>query len=541
MTARPLRGLVDQGAGAGNPEPADQGPKPKENHPDATRTNTVTGAASPIWDALLNAAAYLVEKYPELADEDHPAPADQSPKPEPERPDATRTQTAPDPDPRPRPEPTTARRPRAGLADHGRDNPAPAPPDPKPKKNHPDATRTNTVTGAASPIWDALLDAAAYLVEKYPELADEDHLAPADQHPKPKENRPDATLTQTAPTPDPTQEIKMPPAASARGLANHDAGNPAPAGQSPKTGRGTPGRYPHPPPPEHPRPNAPPRARRAPPPGGKNDRPPPTRGLGGPRRGQPVPGGPKPKTGRNPGGDGVLEMTIPGALLAAPSDDGCARLLDEVRQRLSDPGIGEDELWSYIYGVMPRPRLAGAVRGGTGNLRAPLPLPSGRETFGVFARAGEELMSLHADYDRAPESTVPRLEIAYEEDREEDGSWEELRIPREGMRWERVKGEDGKWGDDLTRLKINDRASLARIPPAAHEYRVAGLSPLQWAVSQETFGEGDEEDPNLDPRWRNDPYGLVAHLRRLTYVGTRTAEIMEGLPPSPAACEEGDG
>ena len=33
----------------------------------------VKGAASPVWDALIDAASYLVAKYPELADEEHPA------------------------------------------------------------------------------------------------------------------------------------------------------------------------------------------------------------------------------------------------------------------------------------------------------------------------------------------------------------------------------------------------------------------------------------------------------------------------------------
>ena len=118
-------------------------------------------------------------------------------------------------------------------------------------------------------------------------------------------------------------------------------------------------------------------------------------------------------------------------------------------------------------------------------------------------------MALHADYDRAPESTVPRLEKTPDED---DGGGERdeettLRIPQEGMRWERIKDEDGKWTDDLTRLKINERTSLVGIPPEAHAYRVAGLSPLQWAVFQETFGDEEREDPNLDPRWKDNPPG----------------------------------
>ena len=45
----------------------------------------VVGAASPVWDALLDAAAYLVEKYPELADEENPPPPPPPPAEEPER------------------------------------------------------------------------------------------------------------------------------------------------------------------------------------------------------------------------------------------------------------------------------------------------------------------------------------------------------------------------------------------------------------------------------------------------------------------------
>ena len=233
-------------------------------------------------------------------------------------------------------------------------------------------------------------------------------------------------------------------------------------------------------------------------------------------------------------------MVSDALITTAPLQDGYTRLVDEVRERCADPGISEDEVWAYIYGVMHAPDWRERFTKELETSPPRFPLPPDAETFAVFARAGEDLMSLHADYDLAPESRVPRLEVAYEEDRQEDGTWEELRIPPEGMRWERIKGEDGKWTDDLTRLNINDRASLTRIPPQAHAYRVAGLSPLQWAVTQEVFGETEDENPNFDPRWREHPYGLIAHLRRLTYVGVRTAEIMANLPPSLGAYE-GDG
>lgn len=159
------------------------------------------------------------------------------------------------------------------------------------------------------------------------------------------------------------------------------------------------------------------------------------------------------------------------------------------------------------------------------------PLPADGDAFAVFAEAGEELMRLRADCDQTPEMNDPiRLEI-----KEDDGEgWDVLRISPEGMRWNRVRGEDGKTRDDLTRLKINDRAALTHIPPEAHDYKVAGRSPLQWAVRQLGFGE----DPNNDPRWHDDPLEMITHLRRPAYVGHRTAEIVAGLPPSLGACEQ---
>lgn len=35
-----------------------------------------------------------------------------------------------------------------------------------------------------------------------------------------------------------------------------------------------------------------------------------------------------------------------------------------------------------------------------------------------------------------------------------------------------------------------------------------------------------------DPRWTDNPNEMVCHLRRLIYVGCRTAGIVGGLPPS---------
>ena len=221
-------------------------------------------------------------------------------------------------------------------------------------------------------------------------------------------------------------------------------------------------------------------------------------------------------------------------LAAPPQEDGYDRLLAEVRRRCGDRSIGEDDLWRYIYGVMHAPDWRERFAGEPETSAPRFPLPENAEIFGVFAAAGAELMELHADYDSAPESLIPQLAIArQEEEGKEDEGWEALRIPQGGMKWRRVKDEEtGRRRDDPTCLDINERVSFDRIPPEAHYYKVAGHSPLQWAVKELTHDEEWGEDPNRDPRWSDDPYQLITHLRRLTYAGVRTTEITEGLPPS---------
>ena len=192
------------------------------------------------------------------------------------------------------------------------------------------------------------------------------------------------------------------------------------------------------------------------------------------------------------------------------------RLLAEVRCLYGDPDITGDDLWAYIYGVLHAPdwRERFEVEMKRSRLRFPL-----AADFAAFRDAGRELGEMHAVFDAAPLHQGPRLE-------REAGA--EIRIPPQGMKW-----GDGKEGtDDLTALVICDGVRLVDIPPEAHDYKVAGLSPLQWVVKESVADSEAGEDPMRDPRWRDDPEELVSHLRRLVYIGCRTAEICEGLPPS---------
>ncbi len=85
-------------------------------------------------------------------------------------------------------------------------------------------------------------------------------------------------------------------------------------------------------------------------------------------------------------------------------------------------------------------------------------------------------------------------------------------------------------------LIVNGRCRLVGIPPEALEYEVSGRSPLRWAVDSLRFKEdgasGIRDDPNGWHTWAAEPFELIRHLRRLAYVGIRSAEIIRGLPPS---------
>ncbi len=105
------------------------------------------------------------------------------------------------------------------------------------------------------------------------------------------------------------------------------------------------------------------------------------------------------------------------------------------------------------------------------------------------------------------------------------------------MRWGKKPNPEDPEGCQVTDksvLHINDRCKLVGIPPSAHEYTVSERSPLEWAVDslkhKHDKASGITDDPNGWWVWADDPFELIRHLRRLAYVGIRSAEIIAALP-----------
>ena len=178
--------------------------------------------------------------------------------------------------------------------------------------------------------------------------------------------------------------------------------------------------------------------------------------------------------------------------------------------------ISKEDIWEYLYGVMHAPDWRQEFQT---ELRKNLPrvplVPGGIKSFRSFQRAGRELFDLHVNYEFGPEAD---LKVILDE-----GGDYRIRSKMRFLENKRV-------------LEINPTCRIIGIPPTAHTYQISGWSPLEWAVDslrvKHDKTSGIVSDVNGWRAWKSEPFELVRHLRRLAYVGIRSAEIIAALPHS---------
>ena len=184
------------------------------------------------------------------------------------------------------------------------------------------------------------------------------------------------------------------------------------------------------------------------------------------------------------------------------------------RVRYSDSGITKDDIFHYIYGLLHAPAYRERF---SNDLSKAMPRIPYAQDFRAFAEAGRDLEKLHLGYESCEEYP---LETVFSGEGEM-GS-EHFRIGTKPMRFA-----------DSSRsiLALNDLVRLEGIPAEAHEYQVNGRTPLEWFIDRYrivTDGRsGIDNDPN---GWFNDPWELVAAIRRVVYVSVETVRIVNGLP-----------
>ena len=187
--------------------------------------------------------------------------------------------------------------------------------------------------------------------------------------------------------------------------------------------------------------------------------------------------------------------------------------------------ITKDDIWEYLYGAMHAPDWRERYKH---DLQRKLPRVPLADDFEAFRTAGRALMDLHINYETCEE--YPLVCLVDDEVDAGEADAEAYRIDKK-MRW-------AKNGKETNRsvLEINHRCKLIDIPDEAHQYTVSGRTPLDWAIDSLRFKHdkpsGITDDPNGWHDWADQPFNLIRHLRRLTYISVETARIVASLPPS---------
>jgi predicted helicase len=176
--------------------------------------------------------------------------------------------------------------------------------------------------------------------------------------------------------------------------------------------------------------------------------------------------------------------------------------LTQFRQQYTDDLITKGEIFHYIYAILHHAIYR--ERYGE-NLKRELPRIAFAPDFHAFADAGNELATLHLNY----ESLEP---------------WPLESIERKGVPFsERITKM--KLSKDRTGIQINESLTLAGIPPEVFSYKLGSKSALEWVIDQYQI-KGDS-----DPNREDDPGYIVRLVGQVIRVSIETVRIVNALPP----------
>ena len=192
--------------------------------------------------------------------------------------------------------------------------------------------------------------------------------------------------------------------------------------------------------------------------------------------------------------------------------------LERFRAHYRDPGIGKDDIFDYVYGVLHAPDFRAAFPNALARELARVPLAA---DFRGFAEAGRRLGKLHIGYETCPEYP---LELAF--------SGADVPRPKHFRLGARPMRFAGKRGEaDRSVLIVNEHVRLAGIPEAAHSYVVNGRTPLEWFIDRYRVTRDKKSGIVNDANdWFERPEELIAAIRRIVHLSVETARIVDGLP-----------
>ncbi len=183
---------------------------------------------------------------------------------------------------------------------------------------------------------------------------------------------------------------------------------------------------------------------------------------------------------------------------------GLGRFRDHYGERCR--GITAERIFAYTYGVLHDPayREKYAV-----DLLREFPRLPFYDDFDLWADMGQELLDMHIGFERAVPYGLER--------RDADRKPGKARLLA---------------GKERGVITLDERTTLAGVPPEAWEYRLGSRSALEWVLDQ--YKEKKPRDPTIRERFNT--YRFADHkekvidlLQRVCTVSVRTTEIVEGM------------
>jgi predicted helicase len=181
--------------------------------------------------------------------------------------------------------------------------------------------------------------------------------------------------------------------------------------------------------------------------------------------------------------------------------------LAQFRARYRDASIVKWDIFHYVYGLLHHAEYRAKF---ADNLKRDLPRIPLAPDFKAFADAGSKLAELHVGYE-----SIEPWPLDW---READGVPLSYRV------------EKMRLSKDRTKIRINDSVTLAKIPPAAFEYRLGSRSALDWVVNQYQIRTHERSGIVSDPNDPDDEEYIVRLVGQVVRVSIETARIVEGLP-----------
>lgn len=130
--------------------------------------------------------------------------------------------------------------------------------------------------------------------------------------------------------------------------------------------------------------------------------------------------------------------------------------------------------------------------------------------FRGFAKSGEKLAELHANYENQSEYPLQRLE---NKDARLNWHVERMRLSK-----------------DKTQIACNDFLTLGGIPPQVSEYRLGNRSALEWIIDQYQVSTDKRSGITNDPNRADDPGYIVRLIGKVITVSLETLKVVESLP-----------